>query len=155
MCNLDYRRVTHKYNIGMKTLLQQGLSELWLYGDWGYKLRKITSTPNSNLFRNNQKRIMIRYKIKVTLLIKCRLIQSRLRVEVSSTVARRWVGPQTKRRRPPKLINLSVREDLVSSAGPDLWFPFALALKCTESLTLLRHSFLMILYFVLWCVTAK
>ena len=35
-----------KYNIGLKTLLQQGISEPILYGDLVYKFKKIVGKPN-------------------------------------------------------------------------------------------------------------
>ena len=35
-----------KYNIGCKTLLQQGISEPNLYGDFVYKFKRIVGKPN-------------------------------------------------------------------------------------------------------------
>ena len=35
-----------KYNIGLKTLLQQGISELIFYGDLVYKFKRIVGKPN-------------------------------------------------------------------------------------------------------------
>ena len=49
-----------KYNIGLKTLLQQGISEPIFYGDLVYKIKRIVGEPNlvinskilSNVFKN-------------------------------------------------------------------------------------------------------
>ena len=48
-----------KYNIGLKTLLQQGISEPILYGDFVYKFKRIVGKPN---FSDQFKRIIKRYK---------------------------------------------------------------------------------------------
>ena len=48
-----------KYNTGLRSLLQQGLSEPELYGDVVYKFRKIVGKPE---FSDQFKNIMIRYK---------------------------------------------------------------------------------------------
>ena len=37
-----------KYNIGLKTLLQQGISEPIFYGDLVYKFKRIVGKPNFN-----------------------------------------------------------------------------------------------------------
>ena len=50
-----------KYNIGLKTLLQQGISELIFYGDLVYKFKRIVGKPN---FSDQFKKIFKRY-IKV------------------------------------------------------------------------------------------
>ena len=50
-----------KYNIGLKTLLQQGISEPFLYGDLVYKFKRIVGKPNSS---DQFKKIIKRY-IKV------------------------------------------------------------------------------------------
>ena len=49
-----------KYNVGLKILLLQGLSEPEFYGDLVYKFRKIIS--NSNDFPYHFKKIVVRYK---------------------------------------------------------------------------------------------
>ena len=49
------------YNIGLKTLLQQGISEFISYGDLVYKFKRINGRPN---FRDQFKKIIKRY-IKV------------------------------------------------------------------------------------------
>ena len=47
-----------KYNIGLKTLLQQGISEPIFYGDLVYKFKRIVGKPN---FSDQLKRIVKRY----------------------------------------------------------------------------------------------
>ena len=48
-----------KYNVGLKTLLLQGLSEPEFYGDLVYKFRKITGKSD---FPYHFKKIIVRYK---------------------------------------------------------------------------------------------
>ena len=48
-----------KYNVGLKTLLLQGLSEPEFYGDLVYKFRKIIG---KNDFPYHFKKIIVRYK---------------------------------------------------------------------------------------------
>ena len=50
-----------KYSIGLKTLLQQGISELIFYGDLVYKFKIVVGKPN---FRGQFKKIIKLY-IKV------------------------------------------------------------------------------------------
>ena len=47
-----------KYSIGLKTLLQQGISEPISYGDLGYKFKRIVGKPN---FSDQFKKIVKRY----------------------------------------------------------------------------------------------
>ena len=47
-----------KYNIGLKTLLQQGISQPIFYGDLVYKFKRIVGKPN---FRDQFKKIVRRY----------------------------------------------------------------------------------------------
>ena len=47
-----------KYNVGLKTLLLQGLSEPEFYGDLVFKFRKI----DKNDFSHHFKKIIVRYK---------------------------------------------------------------------------------------------
>ena len=57
-----YRRhldIVSKYNVGLKTLLQQGLSEPEFFGDLVYKFRKIFG---KNDFLYHFKKIIVRYK---------------------------------------------------------------------------------------------
>ena len=49
---------TVKYNIGLKTLLHQGISEPIFYGDLVYKLKRIVGKPN---FSDHFKKIVKRY----------------------------------------------------------------------------------------------
>ena len=48
-----------KYNIGLKALLQQGISVPIFYGDLVYKFKIIVRNPN---FRDQFKKIIKRYK---------------------------------------------------------------------------------------------
>ena len=56
-----------KYNIGIKTLLQQGISEPIFYGDLVYKFKRIVGKPNFNdQFKNIIKRyIKVGYNLNV------------------------------------------------------------------------------------------
>ena len=57
-----YRRhldIMSKYNVGLKTLLQQGLSKPKFYGDLVYKFRTIIGI---NDFPYHFKKIIVRYK---------------------------------------------------------------------------------------------
>ena len=40
------KALTVKYNIGLKTLMQQGISELIFYGDLVFKFKRIVGKPN-------------------------------------------------------------------------------------------------------------
>ena len=51
--------IIFKFNIGLKTLLQQGISELIFYGDLVYKFKIIVGKPN---FSDPFKKIIKRYK---------------------------------------------------------------------------------------------
>ena len=51
--------IVSKYNVGLKTLLLQGLSEPGFYGDLVYKFRKIIGR---NDFPNHFKKIIVRSK---------------------------------------------------------------------------------------------
>ena len=87
-----------KYNVGLKTLLLQGLSEPEFYGDLVYKFRKIIG---KNDFPYHFKKIVVRYKkIGYNINVCDRrhawlLIQSRLTALLTSLIARRLVGLQT------------------------------------------------------------
>ena len=56
-----------KYNIGLKTLLQQGTSEPIFYGDLVYKFKRIVGKPNfSDQFKKIVKRyIRVRYNLDI------------------------------------------------------------------------------------------
>ena len=90
-----YRRhfdIVSKYNVGLKTLLLQGLSGPEFYGDLVYKFRKIIG---KNDFPYHFKKIIVCYKKLVITQMFCdRLhawlfIQSRLTALLTSLIARR------------------------------------------------------------------
>ena len=90
-----YRRhfgIVSKYNVGLKTLLLQGLSEPEFYGNLVYKFRKIIS---KNDFLYHFKKIIVRYKkigYNIDVLrqrLAWLLIQSRLTALLTSLIARR------------------------------------------------------------------
>ena len=57
-----YSELIVKYNIGLKTLLQQGISEpISVYGDLVYKFKRIVGKPN---FSDQFKKIVKRYIYK-------------------------------------------------------------------------------------------
>ena len=53
-----HSEVIVKYNIGLKNLLQQGISEAIFYGDLVYKFKRIVGTPN---FSDQLKKIVNRW----------------------------------------------------------------------------------------------
>ena len=60
--NIFYHRHSElivKYNIGIKTLLQQGIFEPIFYGELVYKFKRIVGKPN---FNDQFKKIIERYK---------------------------------------------------------------------------------------------
>ena len=80
-----------KYNVGLKTLLLQGLSEPEFYGDLVYKFRKIIVKCD---FPYHFKKIIVRYKMFCYNMFCDRrrawlLIQSRLTALLTSLIARR------------------------------------------------------------------
>ena len=87
-----------KYNIGLKTLLQQGISEPIFYGDLVYKFKRIVGKPNfSDQFKKIVKRyIRVGYNLDIMRQSAC-LVLNPITVYsfVSSLIARRWVRPQT------------------------------------------------------------
>ena len=96
-----YRRyydLISKFQVGLKSLLRQGLSEPDFYGDLVYKLKKIVG---SNNFPAQFIKIISHYKKMATTLMYCNRLhawwstQSRLATLLSSLIARRWVGLQT------------------------------------------------------------
>ena len=87
-----------KYNIGLRTLLQQGISEPIFYGDLVYKVKRIVGKPNfSDQFKKIVKRyIRIGYNLDVMRQSACLVLTKPLFIAmVSSLIARRWVRPQT------------------------------------------------------------
>ena len=99
-----YRRyydLISKFQVGLKSLLRQGLSEPDFYGDLVYKLKKIVG---SNNFSAQFIKIISHYKkigYNINVLLYCNRLhawwstQSRLATLLSSLIARRWVRLQT------------------------------------------------------------
>ena len=83
-----------KYNIGLKTLLEQGILEPIFYGDLVYKFKRIVVKPNfSDQFKKIVKRyIRVGYNLDI---MRQSATQSLFIAMVSSLIARRWVRPQT------------------------------------------------------------
>ena len=81
-----------KYNVGLKTLLLQGLSEPEFYGDLVYKFRKVIGKYD---FPYHFKKIVVCYKKIGYNINLCNrrhawlLIQSRLTALLTSLIARR------------------------------------------------------------------
>ena len=96
-----YRRhyeLVSKFNVGLKTLLHQGLSEPEFYGDLVYKFKKIVGRVD---FCDQFRKIIIRYKgigynINIMRQSAC-LVFNPITVKtlLPSLIARRWVGRQT------------------------------------------------------------
>ena len=88
-----------KYSIGLKTLLQQGISEPIFYSDLVYKFIRIVRKSNfSDQFKKIVKRdIRVGYILDIMRQSACLffLTQSRFITMVSSLIARRWFRPQT------------------------------------------------------------
>ena len=55
----QYYELVSKFKVGLKSLLQQGLSEPEFYGDFVYKLRKIVSRAD---FSGRFRKVIMRYK---------------------------------------------------------------------------------------------
>ena len=96
-----YRRhneLVSKFNVGLKSLLHQGLSETEFYGDLIYKFNKIRGmTDFSDQFRKIiMLYIRICYNPNVMRQSAC-LVINPITVEVllHSLIARRWIGRQT------------------------------------------------------------
>ena len=96
-----YRRyydLISKFEVGLKSLLRQGLSEPEFYRDLVYKLKKIVG---SNNFSAQFIKIISNIKRLAITLMYCNRLharwstQSRLATLLSSLIARRWVGLQT------------------------------------------------------------
>ena len=96
-----YRRyydLISKFQVGLKSLLCQGLSEPDFYGDLVYKLKKLVDSDN---FSAPFIKIISHYKNIGIILMYCNRLhswwstQSLLATLLSSLIARRWVGLQT------------------------------------------------------------
>ena len=86
-----------KFQIGLKSLLRQGLSEPEFYGDLVYTLKKIVG---SNYFSAQYIKIISRYKkigynINVLQKTACLVANPITANLLSSLIARRWAGLQT------------------------------------------------------------
>ena len=96
-----YRRyydLISKFQVGLKSLLRQGLSELDFYGDLVYELKKIIGSNNFSaqfiIIISHYK--TIGYNINVLQQTVCLVVnRSRLATLLSSLIARRLVGRQT------------------------------------------------------------
>ena len=96
-----YRRhyeLVSKFNVGLKTLLHQGLSEPEFYGDLVYKFKQIVGRAD---FSDQFRKIIVRYKrigynINIMRQSAC-LVFNPITVNNfdPSLIARRWVGRQT------------------------------------------------------------
>ena len=87
-----------KYNIRLKTLLQQGISERIFYGDLVYKFKRIVEKPYfSDQFKKIVKRyVRAGYKLDVMRQSACLVLNPITVIAmVSFLIARRWVRPQT------------------------------------------------------------
>ena len=135
-----YRRhyeLVSKFNVGLKTLLHQGLSEPEFYGDLIYKFKKIVGRAD---FSDQFKKIIIRYKrigynINIMRQSAVCLTQSRLITLLPSLIARRWVGRQTRWWPRHKAIYFSWFGPelfclLLGPPGFNCWFSFAPVFQC-------------------------
>ena len=93
-----YRRyydLISKFQVGLKSLLRQGLSEPDFYGDLAYKLKKIVGSYNflAQFIKIISHYKKIGYNINVLQQTACLVVnQSRLATLLSSLIARRGVG---------------------------------------------------------------
>ena len=91
-------KLVSKSNVGLKTLLHQGLSEPDFYGDLVYKFKRIVGRAD---FYDQLRKIIVHYKrigynINIMRHSACLVLtQSRLITLLPSLIARRWVGRQT------------------------------------------------------------
>ena len=95
-----YRRyydLISKFQVGLKSLLRQGLLEPDFYGDLVYKLKKIVGSNNFPVqfikIISHYKKIA--YNINILQQTACLVVNPRLATLLSSLIARRWVGLQT------------------------------------------------------------
>ena len=93
-----YYGLISKFQVGLKSLLRQGLLEPDFYGDLVYKLKKIVGS--NNFSAQFIKIISIIKRLAITLMYCNRLhawwsTQSWLATLLSSIIARQWVGLQT------------------------------------------------------------
>ena len=94
-----YRRhyeLVSKFNVGLKTLLHQGVSEPEFFGDLVYKFQKIVGRAD---FSGQFRKMIVRYKrigynINIMRQSACLVLNS-ITVNNFALIARRWVGRQT------------------------------------------------------------
>ena len=87
-----------KYNIGLRTLRQQGIPEPIFYGDLVYKFKRIVGKPDfSDQFKKIVKRyIRVGYNFDIIATVCMPSFKTNHGIAmVSSLIARRWVRPQT------------------------------------------------------------
>ena len=96
-----YRRyydLISKFQVGLKSLLRQGLSEPDFYSDLVYKLKKIVGSNNFSaqfIKKNPIIKILVITNMYCNRLHAWWSTQSRLATLLSSLITRRWVGLQT------------------------------------------------------------
>ena len=94
-CNLI--DLISKFQVGLKSLLRQGLSEPDFYGDLVYKWKKIVGSNkfSAQLFKIISHHKKTGYNVNVLQQTACLVsTQSRLATLLSSLIARRWVELQ-------------------------------------------------------------
>ena len=87
-----------KFQVGLKSLLRQGLSEPDFYGDMVYKLKKIVGSYNflAQFIKIISYYKKIGYNIDVLQQTACLVVNPiTVATLLSSLAARRWVGLQT------------------------------------------------------------
>ena len=115
-----YSALLEKYSVCLKTLLQQGISELEFYSDLVYRFRKIVGESN---FRNNSELIkrykIIGYSLDIMRQTAC-LVVNPIIVDgmLHSIIARRRFGPQTQWRPLRKTLTSGLGLDDMSLAWP-------------------------------------
>ena len=95
-----------KYNIGLKNLLQQGISEPIFYGDLVYKFKRIVGKPN---FSDQFKKIVKRY------------IRVGYNLDIMRQSACLVLNPITVYRWPPFELNISCTSTTAESRAK-LWY---------------------------------
>ena len=86
-----------KFQVGLKSLLRQGLSEPDFYGDLVYKLKKIVGSNNfsAQFIKIISHYKKIGYNINVLQQTACLVVNPIMATLLSSLIARQWVGLQT------------------------------------------------------------
>ena len=85
-----------KYNIGLKTLLQQGISEPMFYGDLVYKFKELLENLILVIKKIVKRNVRVGYNLDIMQQSACLVLnQSRFIAMVSSLIAPWLVRPQT------------------------------------------------------------